>query len=318
MTYKALGRQIAGERAPEHPGDPDAAVTVVVITRDRREELLRTLRHMTALPDAAPLIVVDNASSDGTSAAVADEFPGIHLITADENLGALGRNVAVERVRTRYVSFCDDDTRWQPGALRRATEYLDNHAGLGAVVGRCLVEPEMTEDPLTPELRYSPVPGPDWLPGPALLGILAGLSTFRVDAFRAVGGFNRHMWLGGEEELLALDLAAAGWWMCWAEDVVIHHAPSEQREATRRRQLGIRNTLWTLWLRRPVRSALRRGVEVLRSAPADRATLSAVAEALRGAPWVLRQREVVPPHVERGLRLLERPQHSSQARRYVG
>ena len=57
----------------------------------------------------------------------------------------------------------------------------------------------------------------------------------------------------GEEELLALDLAAAGWWMCWAEDVVIHHEPSPSRDAGQRRRLGIRNTLWTLGLRRPPR-----------------------------------------------------------------
>jgi GT2 family glycosyltransferase len=42
---------------------------VVVITHNRREELLGTLRHMTALPDRAPIVVVDNASSDGTAAA---------------------------------------------------------------------------------------------------------------------------------------------------------------------------------------------------------------------------------------------------------
>src|SRR5699024_5268204 len=103
--------------------------------------------------------------------------------------------------------------------------------------------------------------------------------------------------------------------MCWAEDVLIHHRPSQQRTAARRRQLGLRNALWTLGLRRPVRSVFRRGAQILRSAPADRVTLGAVAEALRGLPWVLRDREVVPAHVEKGLRLLEHPQHSAQAGR---
>lgn len=135
------------------------------------------------------------------------------LIRAETNLGAIARNVAVERVTTPYVAFCDDDTRWQPGSLDRAADLLDEHPRLGAVTGRCLVEPELEEDPLTPELRNSPLPGPAWLPGPALLGVMAGLSTFRVEAFREVGGFSSRMWLGGEEELLALDLAAHGWWI---------------------------------------------------------------------------------------------------------
>jgi GT2 family glycosyltransferase len=293
-------------------------VTVVMITHNRREEALSTLDHMTTLPDAAPIIVVDNASEDGTAESIAREFPGVELMAMTENLGAAGRNHAMDLVTTPYAAFCDDDTRWQPGALTRAADLLDTHPGLGSVTGRCLVEPELREDPITPELRDSPVPGPDWLPGPALLGIMAGLTTVRVSAFREVGGFNTRMWLGGEEELFALDLAAGGWWMCWAEDVVIHHAPSRARDPRRRRQLGIRNTLWTLWLRRPVRSALRRSGVVLGSAPKDAATVAAVAEALRGALWVIRERRVVPPAVEHGLRLLEEPQRNSAARRYVG
>ncbi|MEU4674027.1 glycosyltransferase [Amycolatopsis sp. NPDC023774] len=293
-------------------------ISVVIITCNRREQLRRTLAHMTSLPDNAPIVVVDNASADGSASMVAREFPGVRLLRLDENLGAVARNVAVAEVTTPHVAFCDDDTCWQPGALTRAAELLDQHPGLGSVTGRCLVEPGLAEDPITPELRGSPVPGPDWLPGPALLGIMAGLTAVRVDAFREVGGFSPRMWLGGEEELFALDLAARGWWMCWAEDVVIHHAPSPLRDPRRRRRLGIRNTLWTLLLRRPWSAVFRRGADVLRSAPLDGATLAALGEVMRGLPWVLAERRVVPPAVEEGLQMLEGPQRNSKARRYVG
>ncbi len=293
--------------------------TVVIITWERRDELLRTLAHMTALPDRAPIVVVDNGSADGTADAVAAAlFPDVMLIRSAENRGALSRNLAVDVLDTPYVAFCDDDTWWEPGSLTRAADLLDAHSGLASVTARILVEPGLAEDPITPELRDSPVPGPGWLPGPALLGVLAGASMFRVSAFCEVGGFSDRMWLGGEEELLALDLAAAGWWMCWAEDVVIHHFPSRARDPRRRRQLGIRNTLWTLWSRRPLGSALRRTASLLGTVPRDRASVAAVAEALAGLPWVLRDRRVVPAHVEHGLRLLEEPQRRSTARRYVG
>ncbi|MGW4714262.1 glycosyltransferase family 2 protein [Nocardia sp. NPDC004260] len=293
-------------------------MTVVIMTRNRREQLLRTLAHMTALPDAAPIILVDNGSTDGTADAVAAAFPSVTLIRSGENLGAVARNIAVERTTTPYVAFCDDDTRWQPGALTRAADVLDRYPGLGSVTGRCLVAPDLREDPITPELRDSPVVGPDWLPGPALLGVMAALSAFRVSAFREVGGFSRRLWFAGEEELLALDLAAHGWWMCWMEDILIHHEPSTTRDPTHRRRLGIRNTLWTLWLRRPVRSAARRTAVVLGSAPADLTTAAAVLDTLRGIPWVLRERKVLPPPVEAGLVLLEESQRRSPARRYVG
>ncbi|HEX8759634.1 MAG TPA: glycosyltransferase [Pseudonocardiaceae bacterium] len=293
-------------------------VTVVIITHNRRAELLRTLARMTALPDQAPVVVVDNASTDGTCDAVAELFGQVTLLRSTRNLGSLGRNLAVRDVTTPYVAFCDDDTWWEPGALRRAADLLDTYPGLASVTARILVAPDLVEDPITPELRDSPVPGPAWLPGPALLGVLAGASMFRVDAFREVGGFSPRLWLGGEEELLAIDLAAHGWWMCWAEDVVIQHAPSTARDPRRRRQLGIRNTLWTAWLRRPLGSALRRTGIMLCSIPRDWASVVAVAEALRGLPWVLQERRVIPPEVERGLKLLEEPQRQSKARRYVG
>ncbi|HZA16450.1 MAG TPA: glycosyltransferase [Pseudonocardiaceae bacterium] len=296
----------------------DGLVTVVIITHNRRTELLRTLAHMTALPDQAPVVVVDNASTDGTCDAVAEFFDQVTLLHSPRNLGSLGRNLAVRDVTTPYVAFCDDDTWWEPGALRRAADLLATHPGLASVTARILVAPDLVEDPITPELRDSPVPGPAWLPGPALLGVLAGASMFRVDAFRQVGGFSPRLWLGGEEELLAIDLAAHGWWMCWAEDVVIQHAPSMARDPRRRRQLGIRNTLWTAWLRRPLGSALRRTGIMLRSIPRDWASVAAVAEAVAGLPWVLRDRQVVPPEVEHGLKLLEEPQRQSKARRYVG
>lgn len=293
-------------------------VTVVIITQNRRAELLGTLEHMTALPDRAPVVVVDNGSTDHTADAVTELFGQVRLLCSDRNLGALGRNLAVRDIDTPYVAFCDDDIRWQPGALTRAADLLDEYPGLASVTGRILVAPAMVEDPITPELRDSPVPGPAWLPGPALLSVLAGASMFRVTAFREAGGFSPRLWLGGEEELLSLDLAAGGWWMCWAPDVVIEHAPSASRDPRRRRQLGIRNTLWTAWLRRPLPGALRRTAALLRSIPKDRASVVAVGEALAGLAWVLRERRVVPPEVERGLRLLEESQRQSQARRYVG
>lgn len=294
------------------------SATVVVITHNRRAELTETLRHMTTLPDRMPIIVVDNGSSDGTAEMVRARFPDVTLVRSERNIGALARNLAAARVTTPYLACCDDDTRWQPGALTRAAELLDRYPRLATVTGRCLVEPALEEDPITPELRHSPVPGPPWLPGPALLGVMAGLTMFRLSAFREVGGFSKRMWLGGEEELFTLDLAARGWWSCWAEDVVIHHAPSGARDPRLRRQLGIRNTLWTQWLRRPARSAWRATRWVLGTAPKDRATVAAVGWALLGLPWVLRERRVVPAHVERGLCLLEEARRTNTARRYVG
>ncbi|MEU6479939.1 glycosyltransferase family 2 protein [Streptomyces sp. NPDC047017] len=296
----------------------DPRTTVVVITHNRRPELLRTLGHLAGLPERPEVIVTDNGSTDGTSAAVARHHPRVRLLRPGRNLGAVGRNLAVRQVRTPYVAFCDDDSWWAPGSLTGAADLLDRHSALAAVTARIVVEPHGTEDPIVEELRTSPVPGPAWLPGPALGSFLAAATVLRTDAFRRAGGFHPRLWLGGEEELLAADLAAAGWWLTYADHLTIHHHPSVVRDATRRRRDGIRNTLWFTWLRRPLRPALRRTLHLARTVPRDTASLRAFAEAAAALPWVLRERRVLPAEVEARLRTLEPAQRRSTARSYTG
>ncbi|MEU5716944.1 glycosyltransferase [Streptomyces sp. NPDC020403] len=296
----------------------DSRTTVVVITRDRRPELLRTLGLLRALPEQPRVIVTDNDSADGTAEAVAQLFPELTLLRPGRNLGAVGRNLAVRHVDTPYVAFCDDDTWWEPGSLRHAADLLDTRPCLAAVTARIVVEPSGKEDPVVAELRDSPLTGPDWLPGPALGSFLAAATVIRTDAFRAAGGFHPGLWLGGEEELLATDLLRQGWWLSYVPDLLIHHAASTVRDSTERRTLGLRNTLWYTWLRRPWGSAVRRTAYLLRTVPRDRASMRAFTRAAAGLPWVLRQRRPVPRELEARLMLLERAQRRSDARRYVG
>jgi GT2 family glycosyltransferase len=300
------------------PGVPDGRTTVVVITHNRRAELLHTLGRLQTLPERPQIVVTDNASTDGTAEAVRRDFPEVVLERPGRNLGAVGRNLALRRIRTPYVAFCDDDTWWEPGSLRRAADLLDERPPLAAVTARILVEPSGTEDPVVRELRESPLTGPGWLPGPAIGSFLAAATVMRTDAFRAAGGFHPGLWLGGEEELLATDLQRQGWWLSYTEDLTVHHNASVLRDSTARRILGLRNTLWFTWLRRPLLSALWRTAQLLATVPRDAASVRAVARAVAGLPWVLRQRDPVPQEIERRLRALERARRSSTARRYVG
>jgi hypothetical protein len=112
--------------------------------------------------------------------------------------------------------------------------------------------------------------------------------------------------VGGEEELLALDLASAGWGLCYVGSVVAHHHPSPARNPGARRQTQARNQLWCAWLRRSPLAALRVSASAVGPAAADRHVRAGALEALRSAGWALRHRRPVPPEVERALRALER------------
>lgn len=295
----------------------ESRVAVVVITHERCAELARTLALLTALPEQPLVVVVDNGSRDGTAEMVRRDHPDVTLLTPGVNLGAVGRNLGVALVEAPYVAFCDDDTWWEPGSLARAADLLDRHPELAVLTAHILVEPGGREDPICEELRRSPLALPAGLPGHGLLSFLAGASVVRRSAFEAGGGFSARLWLGGEEELLASDLARAGWAMAYVPEIVVHHQPSRARDPHLRRQHGIRNTLWFTWLRRPLSSALLRTVRLVASLPRDAVTRRGLAEAVRGLPWVLAQRRPVPPKVEAGYRLLDDMQRRSTARRYV-
>jgi GT2 family glycosyltransferase len=219
--------------------------------------------------------------------------------------GAAARTLGVRHVDAPYVAFCDDDTWWEPGSLRRAADLFDAHPRLAIVTGRVLVGPENREDPACAVLASSPLPREPGMPGPPLLGFLAGASVVRRSAFLEVGGFEPRFFIGGEEEMLAADLAARDWWLCYVSELVAHHHPSPLRDAPRRRSTTARNALWFTWLRRPLFVALRKTLQFAWRRPWNRDTWLTLYEGLRGMPWVLRRRRPLPAKVERGLRLLE-------------
>ena len=277
---------------------PASRVSVVVLTHNRVDELARSLHALQALPERPPLIVVDNASEDGTRERLAAEFPGVEVVRCQRNVGASGRNHGVARVRTPYVAFCDDDTWWEPGALRRAAEVLDMHPRVGAIAARVLVGPEESTDPTCDSMAQSPMDA-SGLPGPALIGFMAGAVVMRVAAFHDAGGYEPRFFIGGEEALLGLDLAVRGWRMVYIDDVVTHHHPSRARDPGLRRALHTRNLLWLAWLRLPLRAAVDETRRLLRADGASLAPGAPLRLALLGLPWVLRRRRVLPRAVYR-------------------
>jgi len=278
---------------------------VVILTHNRPGDLARTLERLLALPEQPRVVVVDNASTSDPAPALAVRFHGVEIVRLPENIGAAGRNAGVARLDTPYVAFCDDDAWWAPGMLARAADLLDAHPRLGLVAGKVLVGPGERVDPTCLEMALSPLAATPRLPGRPVLGFLCAAAMVRRRAFLQVGGFEPRLFLGGEEHLLAIDLAAAGFALAYVDDVIVHHHPSTQRQAARRRRLLLRNALWCAWLRRPAPAALRVTLALVRARRRDPALVPALAAALAGAPWILRHRRVVPREVERGLRTLE-------------
>lgn len=80
------------------------------------------------------VIVVDNASSDSSVQMVEQEFPRVHIIASQENLGYTGgNNFGAKEARGRYLLILNPDTEIVGNALEQMVAYLDSHPTVGAV-----------------------------------------------------------------------------------------------------------------------------------------------------------------------------------------
>jgi len=285
------------------PASP-APVAVVIATRNRGTELLDTLARLLALHEQPPIVVVDNGSTDGTGELVRVRCPGVQVVGLRRNQGGAARTIGARLVDSPYVAFSDDDSWWAPGALSRAVELLERHPRLAVLAARVLVGPDERLDPVCREMAHSPLPPAADLPGPSVLGFIACGAVVRRAAFLEVGGFDIRLGVGGEEELLSVDLAARGWGLAYVEEVVAHHHPSPSRDPSARRRVQVRNALWSAWLRRPLGGAARQTAHLAALAMHQPGAWSGMLLALLGLPWVLRERRPVPRELEAELRAL--------------
>jgi GT2 family glycosyltransferase len=282
------------------------STSVVVLSHNRRELLLETIDRLRALPEQPPLIVVDNGSGDGSPRAVVDRWADVSVLALGDNRGAAGRNAGAKLARTELVAFCDDDSWFAAGALGHASDVFARHPRLGLVAARILVGPEQELDPTCTAMAHSPLSSSGSVPGPRVLGFVACGVIVRRQAFLAAGGFHSDYAIGGEEQLLAIDMSAAGYDLAYVDAVVAHHHPPRRGPKPGRRRVATRNDLWSAWMRRPLPGAVGQTARTAWSARRDREVLGGMVDAVRGAPRALRERRPVSRQVEGDVRALER------------
>lgn len=288
---------------------PDERISVVMITQNRGDQIRIALEHLLELPERPRLIVVDNGSSDGTADAARSFGHQVEVLALGHNLGCAGRNVGVLRAATPYVAFSDDDSWWHPGALSWAADLFDANPSLGLVAAQILVGPEERLDPLSQAMATSPLAHGSWRSdnavGIPIVGFAACGSVVRRSAYLDVGGFEKRFGVGGEEQVLALDMLRKGWQLAYVDGILAHHHPSKVRDADKRRRHEVRNLLWSAWLRRPFSSAWATTWRIVRSVLGDPARRAGIRDAVTGLPWVLPARKPVPVEIDRQLQEAE-------------
>ncbi len=114
---------------------PDPVLSVAIVNWNTRDLLVQALESICAsagLP--AHVIVVDNASSDGSAEAVRKRFPQVQLIANSENAGyAAGNNQAIRAAKGAYILLLNPDVIVPEYGLARAVEFMESHPNAGAL-----------------------------------------------------------------------------------------------------------------------------------------------------------------------------------------
>jgi len=193
------------------------------------------------------VIVLDNASQDGSADMVRGRFPGVTLIQSARNLGfAAGYNRAAAQARGRHLLMLNPDTVVAPGALGRLVRFLDHHPGAAAVGPRLL----NSDGSLQLSCRRFPRPMAALLRNTLLGRLIGGRDRFtreylmanwdhattrevewisgaamaiRREAWGKVGGFDEGFFMYAEDMDWCLRAHQAGYTIHYLPEAVITH-----------------------------------------------------------------------------------------------
>jgi GT2 family glycosyltransferase len=116
-------------------------ISVVIVGWNARHYLELCLESLAEAPSrrTMEILVVDNASTDGSAEMIEARFPHVKLIRSTENLGfAKGNNVAIRQCQGRYITLVNPDVIVLPGCLDALAEFLDQNPKVGNVGPRVL------------------------------------------------------------------------------------------------------------------------------------------------------------------------------------
>jgi GT2 family glycosyltransferase len=115
-------------------------LSVIILNYNTRDFLRQCLQSIKKTQGIDPeVIVVDNASTDGSVAMVKENFPEVKLMVNEKNIGfAAGNNQGVKKAKGKFILFLNPDTLVQPETLKAMVDYLKKHPKTGAAT--CQVE----------------------------------------------------------------------------------------------------------------------------------------------------------------------------------
>ena len=218
--------------------------TLVIVTRNRRDHVLRALRSCRAQTHTAlEVLLFDDASTDGTTEAVRSEFPSVRVFRQETQRGYIVlRNRSFREAQGEYVFSLDDDAYFTDPETVARTVALFESCPRAAAIALPYVEPSRTDA----SRLLTHIPGDRRLSN--YVGCAHAVRKLVIDA---LGGYREFLVHQGEERDLCIRLLDRGYDIIYGETGPIVHLYSPNRDPQRVSFYGVRNTLLFNWLNVP-------------------------------------------------------------------
>lgn len=230
-------------------------VSIVIATWNRKQDIEETIQSVYRQEyPCFELIIVDNASTDGTADLIRSSFPNVKLICLSENLGASGgRNRGMEQARGKYILCLDSDASLETNTLHAIVNAFEDDETIGVINSKILNA--YTRD-------FDPVAGWAYSEKQKTKSDMSFFShnfsetgcAFRRDAIQRSGMFWEKLFFGREGEELALRILDSGYKILYCHSaVVLHRVSPKMRVAdTQRMYFDFRNALCIYVVRYPL------------------------------------------------------------------
>ncbi len=238
-------------------------LSVIIVSWNVRTLLAQALQSLLDSWGEQPgleIIVVDNASHDGTCEMLRHSFPQVQVIASEQNLGfTRGNNRGLEKAHGRYLLLLNPDTEIRPGALTQLIDYLQAHPQTG-MVGPQLLNSDGSHQPSRRRFPTLPVlflestwmqglaprrllqhfymedqPADieqevDWITGAAML--------IPRTVFEQIGGLDEGFFMYSEELDWCRRIRAAGWKIAYLPTAqIVHHEGKSSEQVTAARHI---------------------------------------------------------------------------------
>ena len=219
-------------------------VTILITTKNRRDELRTALRSALTQSVAADVLVIDDGSTDGSADAVRAEFPTVRVVRHAESQGyVVRRNEGIAAAAGRIVISIDDDAAFSSAEVVRQTLAEFDDERVGAVA---MPYVDVNRDA---EIRQrAPAAGTAF----ATDRFIGTAHALRREVFLRVGGYREGIVHQGEEGDYCLRMLDAGFVVRLGTADPIHHFESPRRDFRRMDYFGVRNAVVFVWQNVPM------------------------------------------------------------------